>query len=159
MSSSNRTLTQLLLYTLLFSFLLFHNSLTAAEDSKESEASIRTLIDKTALAFANEDYEGVLQSFHSDSPKKSATKKALSDMFKTYDLQFTITDFKFIGEDGEYAFARMKEISKRKMSSQGEFMDNTSDSLYVFKKEGNHWKIWDELILDTKFHKEKASDS
>ena len=150
-------ITPMLMATLLLALPSISYTVTAAENTDATEVAIRQLVDNAASAFAKEDYEGVLKAFHPQSPQKANTEEILRRIFKTHDVQLTFSDFKFIGEDGDYAVVRMKEKSTRRPSSDGTFKDNTSDALYVFRKDGNEWKIWNEMILETEFHEVTAS--
>jgi ketosteroid isomerase-like protein len=150
-------ITPTLMATLLLALSSISYTATATENTDPTEVAIRQLIDNAGNAFAKEDFEGVLKAFHPQSPQKANTEENLRRIFKTHDVQLTFSDFKFIGEDGNYAVVRMKEKSTRIPSSDGTFNDNTSDVLYVFRKDGKAWKIWNEMILETKFHEAKAS--
>jgi len=119
-----------------------------------TETDVRRVIDKASAAFAEENYQGVLLFFHPQSPKKASTRETLRNIFNAHDLKFEVLDFKFLGEDGPFAFVKVKERTTKRLPDDS-FRNNTSDAIYVFRKDAASWKIWDELVLETEFHEVK----
>jgi hypothetical protein len=70
-------------------------------------------------------------------------------MFENYDLKYKLTYFKYIGQDGEYAVARIRQLTEK--VAGGYFQNNEIDMIQVFKKENDEWKYWSQVIIDVKY--------
>lgn len=139
---SRQTVTMMVLLVSIFSW-----SHAGAESS--TEQSVRNTLDQGIAAFNKEDLETTLKALHPDSPNYQVTKERISRVFEGHDVKFELVDFDFVGETGPYAIVRAKEKSTKKTDS--DFRDNVTESLYIFRKQGDDWKLWGEYTLGTVF--------
>jgi len=93
----------------------------------------------------NEDFEAVMGDVHSQSPAYLQTQQILQQLFPVYDLQYELVSYTFIGEDNEYAYAKVKQRTKK--ISGPAFQDNEVEVLMIFKKENDAWKLWTQANL------------
>lgn len=100
-----------------------------------TEAAVKQLVLNNLKHTQNENLEATL----------AATKPALKQLFTRYDLAYKLLDFKYIGEDGEYAYAKIKQHTSK--ISGPAFNNNTLEALMVFKLENQQWKLWTQANL------------
>ncbi len=116
-----------------------------ADDAKEIEA----LLTENLRATEAEDLNAVSDTMHTDSPAYSQTQKIIQMAFDNYDLKYKLLMFRYIGQDDEYALARFK-FSTEKVSGP-EFKNNILDTIHVFRKENDKWKIWSQATLEINY--------
>jgi len=93
--------------------------------------------------------DDALKTIHPQSPMYQQNAKVLRDMGSAFKLRMQVSDFKLIGVDGDYAFARCSE--KATKVSGADYPDNVRDVLEVFRKEDGTWKEWVGVTLSTRF--------
>ena len=109
--------------------------------------ALREVLDANFAAVATGNVDAMSRTLHSQSPVYAKTRNAMKDW--PFKLKTDILSFKVIGEDGDFAFARVR--TKTTKLSGPEFQDNVTDALHAFKKEGPDWKIWTSLPLTVTF--------
>ena len=100
-------------------------------------------------ATESEDLNAVLDTMHTQSPTYSSTKQLMVSLFETYDVQYDLLSFSYVGQDGKYAIVRIKQAT-RKVSGPA-FQNNDLDSIHVLRKENGKWKLWTTAILELKY--------
>ena len=145
-SGSSRIAIMFLFFTLAFS----PSSNAGGEDSATGKAVHQTLI-QGIVAFNNEDLNGTLKALHPDSPNYQVSKERISRIFRDHDVKMELVEFDFVGETGPYAIAHVKAKSTKSSDADTTFKNNTTESLYIFRKQGNEWKFWGEYELQTTF--------
>ena len=121
-----------------------------ADADEDVEAELKALIIENLRATRTEDLDAMLDTLHSESPNYSQIEKIANTLFKTYDLNYDLLLFRYIGQDGEYAVARFK-FSTEQVAGP-EFNDNILDTIHVFREENGMWKIWSHAILEIDFN-------
>ena len=96
-----------------------------------------------------EDSAAAMGDLHSQSPAYLATQQMLQQLFPAYDLQYELLSYKFIGEDDEYAYAKVKQRT-RKISGPA-FQNNEIEMLMIFKQENGVWKLWTQANLSISY--------
>lgn len=92
-----------------------------------------------------EDVNASVATMHTDSPNYQATKQVLGQLFSVYDLKYTLVSFDFVGEDSDFAYARVKQLTEKVTGPA--FQNNELESLQVFKRENGQWKLWTQANL------------
>ena len=118
-----------------------------SEDDVAGE--IEELVLENLRATEAEDMDAVLDTMHSQSPHYAQTKKTVTLVFETYDLDYELVLFRYIGQDDEYAIARFQFSAE--LVAGPEFNDNKLDTIHVFRKENGSWKIWSMAILEIEY--------
>ena len=111
-------------------------------------ANIMTVVAENVRATQAEDMTAVMATIHSESPVREGTKQACAVAFRSYNLEYKILSVRYVGQDGPYAVARVRQ-STRKVSGP-EFRNNEVDMIQVFRKENGKWKFWNQVILEIK---------
>jgi len=137
-------------YLVIAALLGFTGGVARAADPLET--SLRQVVDQSAVAYRKEDVAGFMQYVHTKSPEYQQTRERLSKQFVEMDVTTTVTDFRLIGHDDEFAVARMK---LKTTSNAPGFADNVVDQLVLFHQENGVWKYWGDYeigveLLDTK---------
>jgi len=133
------------LMTSLFGMLIMV-SLVCAEDSAVIKSAIAISLQENLTALQDEDMEGVMKTIHTQSPVYIPTQETCRTLFPYYDLKYELLDFEFIGMTGEYAIGRFRQ--KTEKISGPAFQNNIVDTVCVFRKEGDEWKFWNQVIID-----------
>ena len=134
-------LTQGTYMKLLLPVLLLLSTAVFADTSSDIEKAIRGNLEHTE----NEDVDAVMRDLHSLSPAYSQTQQVLLQLFSAYDLEYELVDYSFVGEDEEYAYAKVKQRTSK--VSGPAFQDNEIDMLVIFKQENGVWKLWTQANL------------
>ena len=93
----------------------------------------------------NEDSAAAMGDVHSQSPAYLPTQQMLQQLFPTYDLQYELVHYTFVGEDSEYAYAKIKQRTKKIRGPA--FKNNEIEMLMIFKREDGIWKLWTQASL------------
>lgn len=127
-------------------------TLSGAQDPQEPSPlakELRTVIDANLDASNARDLDAYMAAIHPKSMGYAVTRKQMGDLNKKYELAYRVTKFSFVGVDGDYAICRVRQETKRKAGP--EFRDNEVDTLQVFRKDNDAWKIWTSAVLEVKF--------
>ena len=111
----------------------------------DTAQEIEALIQKNVAYTESENVEAVMSTMHSDSLSYQATLQMLQQLFPVYDLSYTLLSYKFVGEEGGYAYARI--IQRTEKVEGPDFRDNDVEALQVFKQEDGEWKLWSQANL------------
>jgi len=120
-----------------------------AAPAEDLAGTLRKVVEENFAAYAKEDIERIMKTIHSQSPGYAETRRMSLEIFPEYDLTYELGNFTFIGQDKEYAFARVQQ--KTTKISGPQFNNNLIDVLFVFRQENGVWKFWSQALLETKF--------
>lgn len=101
----------------------------------------------TSTSKESESIEGLMKTMHSDSPVAMHLKTQMEQAFPVFDLNVSLMEFSFVGMNGDYAIARVKQKIE-KVSGPASLKNHVNDQLFVFKQEIGQWKIWQAAMLD-----------
>lgn len=116
-------------------------SMSVADTSSDVKKAIMANFKHTQA----EDVAAVMGDMHSQSPAYLPTKQMLQQLFPAYDLAYELVDYRFVGEDGEYAYAKIRQRTTK--ISGPAFQNNELEVLMVFKQENGVWKLWTQANL------------
>ena len=122
---------------------------TYSLDNQDVASEIQAVVIENFRATESEDLNAVLDTMHTQSPTYSSTKQLMVSLFETYDVQYDLLSFSYVGQDGKYAIVRIKQAT-RKVSGPA-FQNNDLDSIHVLRKENGKWKLWTTAILELKY--------
>lgn len=123
---------------------------TATEETSSSLAKQLQAVMATNIKGITEKKLDIAMSvFHSKSPDYTPTKDATKQILQTYNIKIRLLSLQVIGSDQEYAVARVKYETTQDRGPA--FRNNVSDTMQVFKKEGNQWKLWTSATLNIKY--------
>jgi hypothetical protein len=128
-------------------FWLAPHILRSAEPDVAKE--LRSVFEANLKATEKRDLKAVLATVHPKSATYAATETQMRDFFEKWQVKSKLLEFKYIATDEGYAIARTK--FKTVKVSGPPIRDNTIDAFCVFKKDGNHWKIWQQANLEFTF--------
>ncbi|WP_068544335.1 hypothetical protein [Thalassotalea crassostreae] len=114
-----------------------------------TESEIKSVVEENFRATQAEDLNATLKTIHSQSASFAPSQNALNQIFSTYDLKYSLLEFKFIAEEGGYAYARVKQLTEKITGPA--FSNNELESLQIFKKENGSWKLWTQANLAVNF--------
>ena len=107
-------------------------------------SSLRQVADEYLAAYDREDAEGTLRTIHSNSPEYAETRERMASQFPDQDVTVTLVQFRYIGHDDEFAYARVK---LKTVSDAEDFADNVVDTVALFHMENGAWKFWSDHII------------
>jgi len=113
-----------------------------------AEALKQAVLDNLRYTQA-EDSEKVMSTIHSQSPSYLPSKNMMLRLFDDYNLSFELLDFKYIAYDGDLAYARVKQVT-RKISGPA-FQNNEIDTVQIFRQESGVWKLWTQANIEIKY--------
>lgn len=120
-----------------------------ARQDEDLSAVLKEVMEANMQALRKEEVKGAMSAIHSKSPMYEQTESLMERLFEEYDLQYRLLSCTYLGTDGEYAVARVKQETKRIKGP--EFRNNTADTVQIFRKENNSWKIWQTAIIQIDF--------
>ena len=126
---------------------LLVSNLVLADD--EISASIKTNVLDNLHYFQAEDIEKSMSTMHSQSPSFLPTKNVMVQLFDNYKLSYELLAFKYIGYDGDLAYVRVKQRTKK--ISGPAFKDNEVDMVQLFRQENGVWKLWAQATVEVVF--------
>jgi hypothetical protein len=120
--------------------------ISAAEDvGKDIEVTVA----KNFKAIEDGSLDAYMNTIHSQTPGYLSTKQATETVFQNYKLRQKVVYFKYIGQEGEFAIARVRYTTEK--VSGGAFNNNEIDEIMVFKKENGEWKNWSAASLKMRY--------
>lgn len=119
----------------------------AADEGIEEE--LRSVVEENFSMAEAEDLEKYMDTTHPQSPTYQQTRKLIQQMMDRYDLDYELLSFNYIGEDGKYQLARVKQ--KTTNTSEAAFRDNITVNLWAFRKHDGEWKSWNTMLLEREF--------
>ncbi len=117
--------------------------------SADVKTEVYNVIQNNIKYMQQENVELTMSTLHTQSPVYEATKMTSIQIFEVYDLKYELSQYNFITQDGEYAYARV--VQRTTKMSGPEFGNNVIDLLHVLKKEAGKWKIWTSAPLEIQF--------
>jgi ketosteroid isomerase-like protein len=127
-------------------------SLGIAQAEENIPAAIKAAVTENLKATQGEDMDRMMKTIHTQSPGYMHTKQQMTPIFGNFDLSYRLLSFSYIGSDGEYAVARVKQATTK--VSGPAFQNNELDLMQVFRKENGQWKFWAQTILGIKYTNE-----
>lgn len=121
-------------------------SMESSRGNMEIETELKALMMENLVTTQEEDLVAVMKTMHTMSPAYSSTMEILISLTETYDLNYELLSFSFIGLTDEYALVRAEQ-STTKVSGPA-FQDNVIDTIQIFRKEDGQWRIWTTAILE-----------
>lgn len=126
-------------------------------ESPPTADAIKSLVERSNRALQEENLDASINTIHSQSPSLLGVKKDLPTIFENYDLNTELVSFSFIGQDEDYAVARIKT---RYIKLSGPFWQNVeTDSISVYRQENDEWKYWNNVKLNTRNLNEEAEQA
>lgn len=116
----------------------------AGAEEDPLQVQLRAVVTQSAASYHAEDVDGFMKFVHTKSPEYQSTRERLSKQFAELDVTATVSDFRLIGHDDEFAVARMK---LKTVSNTPGFTDNVVDQLVLFHQENGAWKYWGDYEL------------
>jgi len=115
----------------------------------QTEEQIRSTLLLNLEATQNEDLNGIMDTFHSESPIYKAQEKWQKEWFRKYDINYDLISFNLIAEEPDFAYARFK-VSMIRLSGKP-LQDQEFEAISVFKKENGNWKLWNQVNLQHRY--------
>jgi hypothetical protein len=134
---------------------LLASALAQATPQEDTATALRNVVLKNEQAAQAEDAKALMATIDPQSPAYATTQQENSFVFATYDLKYELLSFRYLGDDGEFAAARVKQKTTR--TAGAAFRNNELDLLVIFRQENGQWKIWSQMVLNTKFLEEPAA--
>ena len=110
----------------------------------ELAKKLRSMLVAQNEAKQKEDINGTIENI--DKNLVARYGNGFRQVFRSYDLNFSLDDFKLLYHDDEVAVARVKQTMKKVEGP--EFKDNQRDALQIFRIRDGQWKIHEQVILD-----------
>jgi len=109
---------------------------------------METLIVTHVETMNQENFEGTMKCFHSQTPGYPMIAQMTQQLFSNFDLAHKLISFRLVGRDGEYALASVTTESTK--ISGGMFANNRALNIYIFKEEYGEWKIWAFMTIESR---------
>jgi len=124
------------------------SSAQAFGSSRRLARALKAILEENFAQTQKENVAGVLATIHEESPAADAGEAGLKDLFEKYNLQYELLSFDLIGTDDDYAIVRASQKTTRENGA--EYSDNVIDSIYLFRKSKGAWKLWHQVMLETR---------
>ena len=90
-----------------------------------------------------------MATIHEKSPVYASTRKAILNLFKTYDISIEITKYKLIKVTDTEAQVRCTQTSKKTKGPA--YKDNETIAVHTLKKSNGKWKIFNSKLEKVDF--------
>jgi ketosteroid isomerase-like protein len=115
----------------------------------DSPSTIMSVVYENIAAHNAEDVERYMATLHSDAPNYDKTRDVLSDMYRNYDIQHTITGVELL--ESTKNRAEVSFVLTTKKVRGPEFRDNRVTGVFILKKEDGRWKLYDQKTDDIEY--------
>ncbi len=105
------------------------------------ENAVFSSIKDNLNAMQNNDTEGVMATIHLESPSYGSTREVLQDLFKKYDLRFTLTDLKVVSATPNEVQVSFVQKTER-LKGPEDLQSSICDGVHTLRKDGGKWKIY-----------------
>ncbi len=122
--------------TLLFAFALFTQSIAASAETTE----FRRIISAYYYDVGENLIEAAMSLYHNDSPEAGEVRRELEDGQSAYLQRTSTLSLDLVQHDGERAVVRATHRHLRIIGIK--FMEEFTETHYVFRRRGDVWKIW-----------------
>ncbi len=122
---------------------------THKTQAANTEELVKQVLEQNLVASQQEDMDAYMATMHTQSLSWIPTKQQIEMAFNNFDLTYQLDSFDYVGEDNEYAYAKIWLKTTKK--SGGAFNDNKLQALVVFKQENGAWKIWSQANMQVKY--------
>ncbi|MDY0083227.1 MAG: hypothetical protein RBR74_08615 [Ignavibacteriaceae bacterium] len=124
-------------------------SFAALACSKENYITSESVIEANTKYMNEENFDGVMNTIHKDSPDYPATETMIEKIFEVYDLNYNTISMKVIEETDTEAKVQFEQITTK--LSGPEFRDNKISGIHTLKKDGDSWKIYSTQVNDIEY--------
>jgi hypothetical protein len=128
------------LSTLLFTCAAFFFPSCAPKPIVDENAVLSAVKDNLK-AMEKKDMDGVMATIHPDSPSYGSTKDVLLDLFKKYDLRFTLTGLEIVSATPEEVKVRFMQQTER-LSGPEDLQSSRCEVVHTLRKDHGKWKIY-----------------
>jgi hypothetical protein len=101
-------------------------------------------------AMNREDLNAAIDPIHPLSPRFQMTKDLTEELFKIYDLRYSLKEITLESENTDTAKVKFSQLTE-KVSGQEEFRNNLLTGVHILKKYNGEWKIYDIHIIKIEF--------
>jgi ketosteroid isomerase-like protein len=110
---------------------------------------ITSVVYENIAAHNAEDADRYMATLHSGAPNYDITRQTLIDMYRSYDLQHTVTDVELLKVSGDRAEVSFT-LTTRKVRGPA-FRDNRVVGVFIMRKEDGRWKLYDQRVDDIEY--------
>lgn len=122
----------------------------AQQQDKPLQDLIRKVLNDNVDALNKENKKAYLKTLHTKGPVSQDTEQFIDELFKAYDLKYEILEFEILTQRGEYVYALVRQKTT-KVKGAAEFKNNILQAVQALKREGNEWKLWNTMVIETQF--------
>lgn len=133
-------------WLVMLSFLMLTVAHVSAADDSALKKTIQAVVIENLNAAQKENIQALMKTVHTNSPVYQATRSQSEMIFAAYKLKYKLHSVRVIGQDGDWVFARI-DVTTTKVDGP-DFRNNRTSLLQVFRKDGDSWKYWNQLLLD-----------
>jgi hypothetical protein len=119
------------------------------EFSSQLGKQLQSIIDANIKGGNEKNLDLAMSCFHSKSASYITARDGTKRIFQDYNVKTRLLFMQVIGADQEYVVARVKYETKQDTGPA--FRNNISDTMQVFRKERDQWKLWTSALLDIKY--------
>jgi len=108
------------------------------------ENAVFSTIKDNLNAMQNKDMDGVMATVHPESPSYGSTREVLLDLFKKYDLRFTLTDLKVVSATPSEVQVSFVQKTER-LKGPADLQSSICDGVHTLRKDHGKWKIYNTI--------------
>lgn len=117
--------------------------------SKKSYDTPEALVNANVDFMNQEDFDGVMSTFHPQSPSNEMTEKLVKKIFLVYDLNYKIEKLKVLEKNDNEAKVEFVKITTKLKGP--DFNSNKTTGVHTLKMDGGSWKIFSTEVQDLEF--------
>ncbi len=110
--------------------------------AEEVDEHLKRIIHQHYQALQQKDLDTALSLVHTESETYHGLKTGQPSMFKRFDYHYELSDIKYLGNDGNYAYQSLKLKKTHQGEKVTEYDNTLSDLVVVYAKQDSNWRIW-----------------
>lgn len=134
---------------ILNSFVLLSIVFFVSCSSKKSYDTPEALVNANVDFMNQEDFDGVMSTFHPQSPSYEMTEKLVKKIFEVYDLNYKIEKLKVLEKNDNEAKVEFVQITTKLKGP--DFKNNKTTGVHTLKMDDGSWKIFSTEVQDLEF--------
>lgn len=114
------------------------------------DPAIESLVYAHMHAMLEKDIDGIMKTFHPEMPGLEATRETYLQIFQQIDALPEVRSIRLLSKTNELVGAEVVQFTSSTIEGVA-FRENETTQIYLFKKAGGLWKIYNTIVKKIEF--------